>query len=224
MRRFLFLWVFCLIPAFASAQQATQPPLNLINFETSATAEIPTDTLTMILAAEEHGLEPSELATKVNAKLEQALSQAKAQRGVRARSGNYQTTPIHDRGGQLTGWRVQGEIILESREFKTLGALAGKLQPMMKLTAMNFSLSRATREEAEARLLNEALTKFQTKAKQIAGTLGFPGFTLGQVHVRSDSPIRPPVPMRMQAMEAAAVGPFPPKAGRTRFRLSSLAP
>ena len=58
MRRFQFL-LFCLIPSFAPAQQAIQPLLNVVNFEASATAEIPTDTLTMILVAEEQGLEPS---------------------------------------------------------------------------------------------------------------------------------------------------------------------
>jgi predicted secreted protein len=192
----------------ASAQISQQPFINVITFDASATAEVPTDTLTITLFAEEQGVDPTELATKVNTRIEQALTRARNEPGVDARSGGYHTFPLYDRANQPTGWRIRAEIILESRDFKTVGALAGKLQPALKVSAMVFSLSRSAREGTEAALLSQALQKYQKKASAIANALGFPGFTLSQVAVRTDSPIVQPVQFR--AMAAMADGAQPP--------------
>ena len=80
----------------------------------------------------------------------------------------------------------------------------------MKLAGMAFSLSRAAREKAEASLLSEALRKFQTKAEAIAKTLGFPGYTLGQIAVRSEGPIVTPIAYRTMAVAQMADGSGPP--------------
>ncbi len=66
----------------------------------------------------------------------------------------------------------------------------------MKLASMVFSLSRPAREAAEATLLTEALARFQEKARAVAKALGFPGYMLGQIAVRSEGPTRPPIPVR----------------------------
>ena len=198
-------------PLSALAQPISQQPFfNVVTLEASATAEIPVDTLTVTLFTEEQGPDPAQLASRANAKLEQALATAKAQPGVQARSGTYQTTPVYDRASQITGWRVRGEIVLEGRDFNTVSALAGKLQPAMKLAGMSFSLSRGAREKAEASLLTEALRNFQAKADAIAKTLAFPGYSLGQVAVRSDGPSVQPVQFRAMAMTASADAGVPP--------------
>ena len=213
----------------AFAQPGPQPPFqNVVTLDGSATAEVPVDTLTVTLFTEEQGADPAELATRANVRLEQALARAKGEPGVEARSGNYQTTPSYDRAGQITGWRVRAEVILESRDFKTVSALAGKLQPAMKLGAMNFSLSRAAREKAEASLLTEALRNFQARADAIAKTLGFPGYSLGQIAVRTEGPTIQPVAYRAMAVAATADGGGGrrprSKAARTRSPSSFRAP
>jgi len=195
----------------ASAETSQQPFFNVVNLEASATAEVPTDTLTITLFIEEQGADPSDLAGKVNTRLEQALAKARSEAAVETRSGNYQTNPVYDRANQITGWRIRAELMLESRDFKAAGALASRLQPAMKLSAMVFSLSRAAREKAEAALLTDALTRYQGKAQVIARALGFPGYTLGQVTVRSDGPVFQPVAYRGMAMSAMAdAAPAPP--------------
>ena len=60
----------------ASAQTSQQPFINVITFDTSATADIPTDTLTITLFTEEQGVDPTQLAAKVNSRIEQAMAQA----------------------------------------------------------------------------------------------------------------------------------------------------
>ena len=201
--------VLLALPFAAVAQPSPQPFFNVMTLETSATAEVPADTLAVTLFTEEQGPDPAELAARANTRLEQALATAKAEKGVEARSGAYQTTPLYDRASQITGWRLRAELVLESRDFKVVSALAGKLQPAMKLAGMAFSLSRAAREKTEASLLTEALHKFQMKADAIAKTLGFPGYTLGQVAVRSEGP--PPIQPMYRAMAAqVADGGAPP--------------
>jgi predicted secreted protein len=198
------------LPLAAFAQQNPQPFFNVVTFDANATAEVAVDTLTVTLFTEEQGPDPAPLAARANARLEQALGTAKSEPGVEARSGSYQTTPVYDRASQITGWRVRAELVLEGRDFKTVSALAGKLQPTMKIAGMAFSLSRPAREKAEAALLAEALRKFQARAEAIAKTLGFPGYTLGQIAVRSEGPIVQPVAFRTMAVAQMADGGGPP--------------
>jgi predicted secreted protein len=202
----------------AVAQPSSQQPFfNVITLEASATADVPTDTLTVTLFTEEQGPDPGALATRVNARLEEALARAKKEPKVEAHSGNYQTTPVYDRANQITGWRTRAEIVLESRDFKAVAGLAGALQPGLKLGSMQFSLSREKREAADASLLKEALARFQERAGAIAKGLGFPGYQLGQINVRNEGPIRPPpIAYRMQAAAAAdgGGGPVPVEGGK----------
>ncbi len=198
------------LPLAAFAQQNAQPFFNVVTFEANATAEVPVDTLTVTLFTEEQGPDPAALAARANTRLEQALATAKSEPGVEARSGAYQTSPLYDRANQITGWRVRAELVLEGRDFKTVSALAGRMQPALKLGGMAFSLSRAAREKAEASLLADALRKFQARADAIAKTLGFPGHTLGQINVRTEGPMVQPVAFRAMAVSSMADGGAPP--------------
>ena len=199
------------LSALGAAAQPMQPPpfYNVVSIEASATADIPADTLTATLFTEEQGPDPGQLAARVNSRIEEALAKAKSEPKVEARSGNYQTTPVYDRSNQITGWRIRADVILESRDFKAIGALVGQLQPTLKLWSLAFSLSRSAREAAEGKLTNEALARFQEKARGIAKALGFPGHSLGQINVRTEGPVQP-VPMFRTAAAGMAEGMPPP--------------
>ena len=217
MLRVWILGLLALVNLDCAAQLSAQPLYNVVTLEASATADVPADTLTATLFTEEQGPDPGQLAARVNARLDEALAKAKAQPSIQARSGNYQTNAVYDRANQITGWRIRADLILESRDFKGVGALAGALQPLLKLSSMSFSLSRATRETAEAMLTTEALARFQEKARAVAKALGFPGYVLGQIVVRSDGPVHAPVQFRAAAMGIAdsAVGaPVPVEGGK----------
>jgi len=213
---FILLALFGVAPSLA---QTPQPPyLNVVSLDASATAEVPTDTLTVTLYTEEQGPDPAQLAARANAKLEEALAKAKAQPKVEAHTGNYQTNPVYDRSNQVTGWRLRADLIVESRDFKAVGALAGSLQPALKLSSMVFSLSRAARDKAESSLLTEALGKYQEKARTVAKTLGFQNYTLGQIAVRSEGQGPSPVAYRGVAMamttDGVAAPPVPVEGGK----------
>jgi predicted secreted protein len=225
MRPNLLVAVLALAAASAFAQAPQQPFFNVITLEASATADVPTDTLTVTLFVEEQGPDPGQLAARVNARLEEALAKARKEPKVEAHSGNYQTNPTYDRANQITGWRIRADVVLESRDFKAVAALAGAMQPALKLWSMTFSLSRSAREAAEAKLLAEALGKFQEKARAVAKGLGFPGYVLGQIAVRSDGPHMPgPVAYRGVAMsamaDAAPPAPVPVEGGKNAVTVS----
>ncbi len=209
MRSFLVTLALA-VAATASAQTSQQPFFNVVTIEASATADVPTDTLTVTMFAEEQGPDPAAIAARVNARLDEALTRAKREPKVEAHSGNYQTTPVYDRANQITGWRIRADLVFESRDFKTAATLAGALQPALKLSSMTFSLSRGAREAAEAALLTEALSKFQEKARAVAKGLGFPGYVLGQIVVRNEASMPPPIAFRGVAMAAMADGGAPP--------------
>jgi predicted secreted protein len=214
----LIVGVLALGPATAAAQPAQQPFFNVVTLDASATADVPADTLTVTLFSEEQGPDPGQLAARVNARIDEGLAKAKSEPKIEARSGNYQTNAIYDRANQITGWRIRADIILESRDFKAIGALAGTLQPLLKLSSMTFSLSRGAREAAETKLTTEALARFQEKARAIAKSLGFPGHALGQITVRSEGPMNSPMPFRTSAMamvEGAPAGPVPVEGGKS---------
>jgi hypothetical protein len=158
MPRLFLAALLLLAPVAATAQVSQQPFFNVITLDASATAEVPTDTLTVTMFAEEQGPDPAALATRINTRLEQALARAKAETSVQTRSGSYQTNPVYDRANQITGWRIRAELILESRDFKAVSALSGQLQPALKVATMNFSLSRAAREKAKRLCLRKRST------------------------------------------------------------------
>ena len=218
MRHIWMIGILALVAAGAGAQTSSQPLYNVVSLEASASADVPVDTLTVTLFTEEQGPDPGQLAARVNARLDEVLTKLKAQPLIQARSGNYQTNATYDRANQITGWHIRADVVLESRDFKLVGAQAGALQPQMKLSSMTFSLSRAARESAEGKLTNDALMRFQDKARGIAKALGFPGYVLGQIAVRSDAPAHPPMPFRAMAMAAGdgvAAAPVPIEGGKS---------
>ena len=85
---------------------------------------------------------------------------------------------------------------------------------------MTFSLSRRAREAAETSLTNEALGRFQEKARAIAKTLNFPNYALGQITVRTDAPVVHAPMYRAATMAAGDAlppppGPVPVEAGKS---------
>jgi predicted secreted protein len=188
-----------------------QPFFNVVAIEASATSDV-TDTLTVTLFVEEQGPDGCPWRASTRARV---MTRAKKEPKVEAHSGSYQTTPVYDRANQITGWRTRADIVLESRDFKAVSALAGALQPGLKLGSMTFSLSRAAREAADAALLTEALSKFQERARAVAKGLGFPGFQLGQINVRNEGSVRPP-PIAYR--QVAMVGARPKARVRCRWK------
>src|SRR5690606_4761589 len=95
-----------------------------------------------------------------------ALAKAKTVEGVKARLGSITTQPEWGDKGKRIGWRVRGVMVLEGRDLKATGALAGELSEDLQIAGVSFRLTDAARTREESRLLKEAAAAFNERARE----------------------------------------------------------
>jgi len=207
----------CLIALSAYAQaEPAMPRVGVLTLEAQAGAEVPLDVATIALVTETEGKDAAQLAQRVNQTLDETMKEAKSETRVAARSGGYRTFPVTDKEGRVAAWRARAEIILESKDFKTLAALAGRLSSRMQVAGIAFALSPEVRRAEEDRLATQAIAAFQSRAQVAAKAFGYAGFSVLEVgvHAQGTGPV-PPRPMLRSAMVSSEAAPVPVEGGRT---------
>ena len=165
-------------------------------------SELTNDEMVVQLAADRAGATPEKLNEEVLDALNRALAKAKTVGGVKARLGSITTQPEWGPQGKRTGWRVRGVVVLEGRDLKATGALAGELSSDLQIAGVSFRLTREARTQEESRLLKEAAVAFNQRALETAVAFGFGSYELKKLNV-NHAPADPPRPMQME-MRAAA--------------------
>ena len=188
-------------PASAEAAVNRSPELSL---QATASSEVKQDTVRIALAAEVEGADQPATGKKLSALLDDVVKRARDTKGVEVRTGNYNVWPNTSSKGKIAGWRGQGEVILESKDFEAAAALASKLSDKTAISSISFSLSRAAREAEERKLLKEAAQAFKDRALAAANAFGFSGYRLSKLELGGSGG---PGPMpRMMAMAKDAGG------------------
>jgi predicted secreted protein len=184
-----------------------------LSLDAQARASVANDEMVVVLAAERDGPQVGPLNDAVLAQLNAAIAEARALEGVRARLGSVWTQPRHDRDGKPQGWRVRGEVVLESTRMELLGRLSGRLAERMQVAGVSFRLSAERRRTEEGRLVAEAARAFRARAAEAAQAFGFAGYELKELTLRGGggSPPRPMSAARASADFAAP--PVPPEGG-----------
>ena len=217
----LLLLAFLLAPLAAAAQAPEtlfNPLFNLVTLNAQAEKEVPNDLLTAVLAAESEGADTAKLAEATNRTMQAAIAAARGYRGVRARSGNYQTFPQYD-GRKIAGWRARQELRLESADFAALAELIGKLQATLVVTGMTLSVSPEARKQAENALIPEALAAFEERARLVRDAMKAKGHRVRDVQISSaGAPY--PVPLPARAMAASSAPGPAVEAGTTRILIT----
>ncbi|AZG13565.1 MULTISPECIES: SIMPL domain-containing protein [Cupriavidus] len=209
--------------AMASAQTVTMPqPSGVLSLNAEAVTEVPTDVVTMVLAAEQEGPEPSAISSALAQRTQAALAQAKRVSGVEAQSGGFTIHPNTDRNGKISTWRGRSEIQLKSKDFAAVSKLAGELAGQMQVQNVAFSLSREARMAAEQKLADQAVAAFRDKAQATAKLFGYSGYTIREVAVNEQGGMVPPMPRMYaaKAMSADAAMPIPVEGGKTQVTVS----
>jgi predicted secreted protein len=182
--------------------------------DAQARAAVPNDEMLVVLAAERDGPQVGPLNEAVLAQLNAALAEARGVEGVRARLGSLSTQPNWSREGRPQGWRVRGEVILESTRIAALAQLGGRLGERMQLAAVQFRLSADRRQAEEKRLVGEAAKAFRARAADAAAAFGFAGYELKELALRGSGTPPGPRPMMARAGAAdAAASPLPTEGG-----------
>lgn len=219
----LFLALAILIaPAWTGSALGhdSTPDTTQVSLQAQAETEVDNDSMRAVLYTEAEDASAAKAADTANKTLGEAVRTAKAQTGVKVRSGSYQTFPLYDKQNRISRWRVRAEISLESADFKGMAALLAKLQTTMNLAGVEFFASDEARRKIESELTTEAIEDFRRRADVAAKALGAKSYRIRDLAIAADAG-GPPMPRPMlQARAGAAmseVAPAPIEAGASRM-------
>jgi predicted secreted protein len=204
---------FATMSSFSAAQNVmpVSPAVNkdVLSLDAAASVEVVPDTAYVTLAAEATGPDAGALTREVQLAINAGLAQAKATKDVEARTGGFNTSQRWNNKGARDGWTVRAELAIKSKDFATLGTLAGKLaQQKLMIANTGFEMSRAQRDREEAALIEGAIAAFRTKATTAAKAFGFSNYTLREVNLGSiGGDVRPQPKFAMMARAEMAAAP-----------------
>ncbi|MCB1816837.1 MAG: SIMPL domain-containing protein [Chromatiaceae bacterium] len=206
-----------------SAIAHNEPPqYNRVHLDESARAEVDNDLLVVVLSAQAEGRDASAPADEVNRLMDWAVNLSRSHPEVKLQTLGYQTHAVYNKD-KIRGWRVSQSLRLESRDNRLLGDLVAKLQAQLHVQSLGYEVSDEQRRGHLDELTATAITRFQARAKHIAGALGRTGFRLVNLQI-NDSRNRPMPLARGMMMEAAtadfSVAPATIEAGTQELTVS----
>ena len=144
MRNLIAFMTFLLAAGLAQAQTApavTDARGTKVNLDAHASAEVDNDVMRASLFVEMEDTDATRLADKVNRATNDSLKLAREFTGVRAKTSAYTTHPVIDKE-KIARWRSRSEISVEGEDFRRMSEAIGKLQAIMKVGAVEFSVRR----------------------------------------------------------------------------------
>lgn len=216
-----FRTLLCAVALCANLPAQAGPTLEL---NEQARASVSNDEMVIVLAAERDGPQVGPLNEAVLTQLNTALADAKKTDGVRARLGNVSTQPLYTREGKQQGWKVRGEVVLESQRVSALSQLGGRLGERLQVSSVQFRLSSEKRRAQEQVLLTEAAQAFRAKAQQAATAFGFRSYEMRALALQPGR-VPGPRPLMMArsadvAMAASAAPPIPEEGGESEVSVT----
>lgn len=216
----LMLGAFLLGSSLALAQpgRGAAAPVPSLTLQASASQEVANDEMHVVLAVERDGAQVAGLNAAVLEVLNEAVAEARKAPGVRPALGSVHTQPLWGPQGRPAGWRVRGELRLESRDFAQLSALAGRLGQRLQFAGVTFRVSEELRRRSETELLSRAAQAFHDKARITSRALGFSGYEIVEVTLVPSEAV---VPVRRMVATAAELSmrsdaaPLPDAAGES---------
>jgi predicted secreted protein len=219
----IILGALTLLTAFPVVGQtvieAAPTPQPVITVTASASTDVANDRMHALLRAEADDADPVRAADAVNVRMARALSRAKAVPGVEARTAGYSSYQISE-PNRPPRWRVSQSLALEGSDFAALSALVSRLQGTdgLLLSSLNFGVSAGARRTADDALAQDAIKRWQERAKTAARAFGATGYRTGRVTIQTNDYGRPQ-PM-LKAGMAAAAAPVSVEGGTTEVTVS----
>jgi predicted secreted protein len=211
-----------LAPGLAAAQ-APAPELkgSRVTLDARASMEVDNDVMRAMLFVEAEDADATKLAEKVNRAVNDSINLAKGFTGLRARTSGYTTYPVSDKG-KIVRWRSRSQIVVEGDDFRRTAEAIGKLQSIMQLGSVDFSISPAARAKADEALTQGAIAEFLRKADLVAKGFKGAGFSVLEASVATDGGAMPPPRPWMSMKAPAAEGPVTPEVqgGTTRITVT----
>ena len=204
--------------SLSAAAQAADVPRERLSLSASATAEVTRDLLGISFSTTREGPEAAAVQNGLKQALDAALAGARkiAKPGqVEVQTGGFSLYPRHDpKTGKINGWQGSAELQVEGRDTAAIAQLAGRISTL-SIARVGYSLSRESREKAEADITAQAISRYRAKAADYAKQFGYTGYVIGDVNIASDEGAGAPRPMMAMRMKAEmADAALPTEAGK----------
>jgi predicted secreted protein len=191
--------------SLSAAAQGADAPRERLSLSASATAEVTRDVLGISFSTTREGPEAAAVQTALKQALDAALAEARkvAKPGqVDVQTGGFSLYPRHDpKTGKINGWQGSAELQVEGRDTTAIAQLAGRINTL-SIARVGYSLSRESREKAEADITAQAISRYRAKAADYAKQFGYGGYLVGDVNIASDEGAGAPRPMMAMRMKA----------------------
>ena len=177
------------IAGVASVYAQPTPPFTVnplapvATLSASATASVSNDRMLVMMRTESDNADPAAAANTVNTRMGRAIARAKGTKGVDASTSGYSSFQITEKN-QPARWRVAQTLKLESSDFTALSGLVSQLQAEggLVVDGIQFSVSEASRRQAEESLTQQAIKNWQTRATGRGARLWLRQLAGGQGH------------------------------------------
>lgn len=209
MNKFTSLFVILLLalPTVTAAHD-DDVLFDVIKLQVQVEAQVPNDHMQVILAAEKEGTDPRAISHTINQTMRWALDIIKQYPEIDSRSGNYQTMPIYNKQ-TISAWRSVQEIVLESESISKLSELTGTLQQRLQVRNMGFSPSKEQADQFEARLVDEGMQAFRTRAEQLRKHMNGRQYRIIEIHINTGRQ-HPPIRHETSAVRSLSMDATPP--------------
>lgn len=205
--------------AQAQTTAVTEPRGSKVNLDARASLEVDNDVMRASLFVEMEDTDSTRLADKVNRTTGDAIKLARGFSGIRSKTSGYTSYPVTEKN-RIVRWRSRSEIAIEGEDFRIMAEALGKLQAIMQLGAVDFSVSPNARARTEDGLTQAAIAEFLRKADMVTKAFKGSGFNVLEANVSSEGGYAPPRPMvMMKAMSDSAPAPPPMEGGTSRITM-----
>lgn len=210
MKRFRAGAIFAATLLATAAVAQDDKTYDQIDLSADARLEIENDLMIATVFAEAEDSDQADAATAVNEAIAWAADRARRISGIRLQTTSYTTRPLYANGRRITGWAARQGLKLESADAGALSTLLGELQERVAVQSMSYGLSDAARDEAEDRLIADAIAQFDRRAKLVASELGREGYRIVRLNVGTQG-ANPLIYAAQARVADAGVGLTPPE-------------
>jgi predicted secreted protein len=202
-------------PARADGDPATSA-LDRVRFEVERTRPVAHDRITATVGVTDEDSESARLADRINETMAWALGKARTAPAVEAKTGSYQTHPVHE-DGRIRRWRGSQDLILSSGDVPALTALVGELQSRLLIRQVSFGVSPEQRRRVQDELISEALSAYEQRAQRIQQALSARGYRLIEMTIETPDSQAPIARFSRAQVFSAEVTPPAFEAGETEL-------
>jgi len=212
--------LLCLTPALSLAHDAT-PQYNRVSLSESAETEVDNDLLVAVLFAQAEGRDAKTPANQVNQLMTWALDLAKGQKDVKVQTLGYRTHAVYNKN-KIRGWRVNQSVRLESTDGRLLGDLVAQLQDRLQMQSIAYQVSDEQRRKHLDDLTEQALGRFQQRARHIAKSLGRSDYRVVRLNINDGHQRPAPMARGMMMADSAerSVAPARLEAGTQKMNVA----